>query len=393
MWKHFSFQVLSKFFFSEKTKNNPSTNVSNPRVDDVGCELENFFDKNISDSLEITDIKKSSFSVKGFVSYDYLYLKNEKNEINKEKLKFILYESTIGNRPAVIGLEYPRIKEPYNIFTILKEMDIITSYNWMVNYTSSDEGNLIIGELLHNIDTQNYKEEDLLVGHPFTYKAMQEIWGLRMDDILFNGENFRPNHECYFYYEYNYIEGIDYLERELDKFFNESIINGTCFKENIKYPYGPNKFYYCNKEKYKNNMKYFPPLQFLHKEMNYTFELTYEDLFIEKYDKLILLIFFQDRGSTWRLGKPFLKKYAFIMNQDDRVVKFYEKHGYQKDDGDGNRKMFILTLSLIAVGVIILIVLGIFIGKYLFKKKKRLNTIDDEYEYTEANKEKIINED
>ena len=81
------------------------------------------------------------------------------------------------------------------------------------------------------------------------------------------------------------------------------------------------------------------------------------------------------------------------MNQDDKVVKFYEKHGYQKDDGDGNRKMFILTVSLIAVGVIILIVFGIFIGKYLFKKKKRLNTIDDEYEYTEANKEKIINED
>ena len=44
---------------------------------------------------------------------------------------------------------------------------------------------------------------------------MQLKWGLRMDDILFNGENFRPNHECYFYYEYNYIEGIDYLEREL----------------------------------------------------------------------------------------------------------------------------------------------------------------------------------
>ena len=124
-------------FFSEKTKNNPRTNVTNPQVDDVGCELENFFDKNISESLEITDIKKYSFSVKGYVSYDYLYLKNETNKINKERLKFILYESTIGNRPAVIGLEYPRITEVYNIFTILKEMDIITSYNWMVNYTSS----------------------------------------------------------------------------------------------------------------------------------------------------------------------------------------------------------------------------------------------------------------
>ena len=248
--------------------------------------------------MEITNIKKYSFSVKGYVSYDYLYLKNETNKINKERLKFILYESTIGNRPAVIGLEYPRITEVYNIFTILKEMDIITSYNWMVNYTSSDEGNFIVGELLHNIDKQNYKEEDLLVGHPFTYSAMQLKWGLRMDDILFNGENFRPNHECYFYYEYNYIEGIDYLERELDKFFNDSFNNHTCAKVNIKYPYGPNKFYYCNKTDYKNNMKYFPPLQFLHKEMNYTFELTYEDLFIEKNDKLILLIFFQDRGIT-----------------------------------------------------------------------------------------------
>ena len=57
----------------------------------------------------------------------------------------------------------------------------------------------------------------------------------------------------------------------------------------------------------KNNMKYSLPLQFLHKEMNYTFELTYEDLFIEKNDKLILLIFFQDRGITWKLIKPFLK--------------------------------------------------------------------------------------
>ena len=375
------------FFFQKKLK--IIQGLTNPQVDDVGCELENFFDKNISESLEITDIKKYSFSVKGYVSYDYLYLKNETNKINKERLKFILYESTIGNRPAVIGLEYPRITEVYNIFTILKEMDIITSYNWMVNYTSSDEGNLIIGELLHNIDTQNYKEEDLLVGHPFTYKAMQEIWGLRMDDILFNGENFRPNHECYFYYEYNYIEGIDYLERELDKFFNDSFNNHTCTKVNIKYPYGPNKFYYCNKTDYKNNMKYFPPLQFLHKEMNYTFELTYEDLFIEKYDKLILLIFFQDRGSTWRLGKPFLKKYAFIMNQDDKIVRFYEKHGYQKND-DGNQKMVIM-ITMIGVGVIILTVLGIFIGKYLFKKKKRLNTLDDEYEYTEAIKEEIIN--
>ena len=133
-----------EFFLSEKTKNNPTTNISNPRIDDVGCELDNFFDKDISNSLEITNIRKRTFSVNGNVSYDYLYFKNG-NKINKKKLKFILYESTLGNRPAVIGLDYPSYIEEYNIFTILKEMDIITSYYWMVNYTSSDEGNFIVG--------------------------------------------------------------------------------------------------------------------------------------------------------------------------------------------------------------------------------------------------------
>ena len=124
--------------------------------------------------------------------------------------------------------------------------------------------------------------------------------------------------------------------------------------------------------------------------MNYTFELTYEDLFIEKYDKLILLIFFEERGSTWKLGKPFLKKYPFIMNQDAKIVSYYQKFGNPKQD-DGGNNIYYITIALISVGIMILIVLGIFIGKYLFKKKKRLNTLDDEYEYTEGNKdEKII---
>ena len=144
-------------------------------------------------------------------------------------------------------------------------------------------------------------------------------------------------------------------------------------------------------------MQYFPPLQFYHIEMNFTFELTYKDLFIEKYDKLILLIFFEQRGSTWRLGKPYLKKYQFIMNQDAKIVGFYEKNGYEKQSektektNNSGQNNFILIISVISVSIIILIVLGVFIGKYLFKKKKRLNRLDDEYEYTEDKNEKIIN--
>jgi len=386
-------------YISDKTKNNPITNTSNPNFDDVGCELEDFFDKNKSISLEITKNRtRDLFGSKGNLSYDYLYFKNEKNEIFKDRLNFIFYENTIGNRPAVVGLEYPRIEEKFNIFTILKKKEIITSYNWMVNYTSEDEGNFIIGELLHKIDPQNYKEEDLLTGHPYTYTAMAEVWGLRMDNILFNGQHFRPYLECYFHYELNYIEGISNLEKELDKYFNDSINNGTCFKKYIDYPYSPHKFYYCDKEKYKNIMKNFPPIQFIHHEMNYTFNLTYEDLFIEKYDKLILIIFFSDGYSSWKFGKPFLKKYNFIMNQDQKTVSFYKKHGYPKNEtsnngGDNkNKNKYILIFILTGVAMIILVALGIFIGKYIFKKKKRINTIDDEYDYTGKNDEEKNNE-
>ena len=383
------------FYFSEKTKNDPKTNISNPNHDDVGCELENFFDKSKSNTFEITDKTKSlNYGYNGKISYDYFYFKDENNNELKEKIEFILSSSTMGNRPSIIGLQYPRaFNGDNNFFNLLKQKEIINSYFWMINYTSENEGNFIIGELPHKF-SNIYKEEDLLIGHPYTYKAMQEYWGLRMDDILFQDINFRPNHECYFYHELNIIEGIQALEKQIDKYLNDSINKGICFKNYIKYSYGPHKFYYCDKEKYKEKVKEFPPLRFVHKEMNYTFELTYEDLFIEKYDKLILLIFFEETGSTWKMGKPFLKKYSFIMNHDMKTVGFYKNFGKIKDqttNDENTKKNLALTIVVIALGVIVLVALGILIGKYLFKKRKRINTIDDEYDYSGSINDNIIN--
>ena len=383
------------FFFSEKTKNDPKTNISNPHHDDVGCELENFFDKSKSNTIEITNKSKSlNYDYKGKISYDYFHFKNGNNNDIKEKIEFLLSSSIMGNRPAIIGLQYPRaFSGDNNFFNLLKQKEIINSYFWMLNYTSENEGNFIIGELPHKF-SNSYSEEDLLIGHPYTYKAMQEYWGLRMDDILFQDINFRPNHECYFYHELNIIEGIQALEKKLDKYFNDSINNGICVKNYIKYPYGPHKFYYCDKKKYKEKVKEFPPLRFIHKEMNYTFELTYEDLFIEKYDKLILLIFFEDSGSTWKMGKPFLKKYSFIMNHDMKTVGFYKNFGKIKDQNpnkETTKKNLALIIVIIVLGVFVLVALGLLIGKYGFKKRKRINTIDDEYDYSGEINDKIIN--
>ena len=383
------------FYISEKTKNDIKTNCSQPKMHDVGSDLSKFFDKDKSTSLNITSQTKYQYIGNiGNIASDYLYFTTNTNENFKNAFKFVLYNSTMGNRPAVIGLQFIRSQndKENNLIDKLKLNDIINSYYWMINYTSEFEGNFIIGELPHIFDPSNFKEEELFTAHPFVYTAMSEKWGLRYDEITFNGKNFRPYHECYFEYEYNYIGGINKLEKELDIYFNESILNGTCFKKDIKYPYSPHIFFYCDKDKYIENIKYFPKIEFYHSEINYTFVMDYKDLFIEKHDKLILLIFFESYGSNWILGKPFLKKYQFLMNQDSKMVGFYIKKDKESTiDNNNNDNMSItIKIILIIIGIIILFVLGILISKFYFgNKKKRINILDEDYDYT--SKEDEIN--
>lgn len=292
----------------------------------------------------------------------------------------------MGNNPGILGLKLPYIKgdKTYNFIEQLKLKDSINNYLWMINYTSDYEGNLIIGEQPHILDPKNFKQNNLITTTPFLYKTMMIQWGLRFDDILFNNTKFRLDKECYFSYEFNYIGGIDQFEKELDKYFNEYILNGTCFTENINYSYFPQRFYFCDKDKYKENIKYFPHLKFVHSELNYTFELDYKDLFIEKDDKLILMVFFDRDPMYWELGKPFLRKYSFLMNQDAKTVGFYHKEEIENNNINENNSSNTLLLKIIFIilGVVILLILGIFIGKYYFKDKKRKNIIDDDYEYT-----------
>ena len=228
---------IYEFYFSEKNKADLNPYYLKPKMYDVNSDINNFFDKDKSNTLEISN--KSAFSSKwvthkGNYSSDIFYLK-ENNKINIQRISFGLYNATVGNMPGILGLKLPYIKgdKTYNFIEQLKLKDSINNYLWMINYTSDYEGNLIIGEQPHLLDPKNFKQNNLITTTPFIYKTMMIQWGLRFDDILFNNTKFRLDKECYFSYEFNYIGGIDQFEKELDKYFNESILNGTCFKENI----------------------------------------------------------------------------------------------------------------------------------------------------------------
>ena len=389
------------FYISEKNKSDKRTSCPDPYIYDVGSDLTKFFDKFNSTSLNITKEGINSYpevNLIGNVSYDNFYFINDKKENINSKMKFILYKSTLGYMPGVIGLQaiLENDDKKYNFIDQLKSNDVINTYYWMINYTSDYEGNFIIGEQPHIFDSDNFQKDELYFSYPFLYDDFYN-WGLPFNSITFNGVNLRQFHDNTFDYELNYIKGGIELEQLLDKYYNEYILNGTCFKENIKYPYPPNIFFYCKKNLYENNMKYFPPLKLFQFEFNYTFELNYKDLFIEKNDKIILLIFFDEMKFDWHFGKPFLRKYSFLMNQDTKIIGFYknnnkEKNEEKKDNNEYNKTnwysklQIILFIFLIIIAVILLVISGIFIGIHLFKKKKsKKYSIEEEYDYTPKN--------
>ena len=378
------------FYISEKPINNSNQKAIYPFIVNIDLNSNYYFDQNISSSLEISNISIISYPNGihlGNVSNDFIYLKNNENNIIKKRLPFILYHSIMRNLPAVIGLDLiiEEVDKEYNFIDKLKLNDIIDSYFWMINYTSDYEGNFIIGEQPHIFDPINFKEENLYTTNPFLEDSTYS-WGLLFDKINFNEKDLIQYHDIFFFYNLNYIKGNIEIEKELDIYFNESIQNGICFKENFKYTSGPYKFFYCDKKKYNEKMKYFPKIEFYQFDFNYTFELNYKDLFIEKHDKLILLIFFDDAIFDWYLGKPFLKKYSFLMNQDSKTVGFYKKN---IKSNEKKKDYIILKIFAIIFGIVILLILGVFIGKYYFsdKFKKHKNMLEEEYDYTSKNDE------
>ena len=130
----------------------------------------------------------------------------------------------------------------------------------------------------------------------------------------------------------------------------------------------------------------FPTLYFYQKEFNYTFELTHKDLFKVIGDKKYFLIIF-DKVSNypWKFGKLFMNKYLFNFDTDQSKIGFY------KDLNNNNSKGYNIQNLIVILGIIwsvLLIITAIgffFLGKFVYKKKrrKRFNEIDDKYEYNQ----------
>ena len=135
------------------------------------------------------------------------------------------------------------------------------------------------------------------------------------------------------------------------------------------------------------NFSDFKNLSFILNDIEYEFILTYKDLFIEKDDKYLFGIVFDNIDdkdkSYWIFGKLFMKKYQLFFDLDKKIIGLYRN---KNNKGESKKKFNIIYIFLI---ILVLIVIGLVVAiVYLVKNKRksRANELTDEnFDYIPSN--------
>ena len=301
----------------------------------------------------------------------FYQLKSERYIIN-QKWSLIFNKNIINNYDGalIIGIKDEEYKDIFN-YGINLNSEFSTIYS-LKTFSNSDY-EIKFDEVYYYINNQNYTFN----------KFVQGIFIIDNDYIISNEEYF------------NSIKNI---------FFSQYITQGKCFvdksnklkktkKNNIQLL----NIIFCYKDKISmKEIKNFPTLFFKHINLNQIFDFDYEDLFQETKNFYVFKIMLDENNKRfWNFGRPFLKKYQFIFDNDQKTMTYIGINNVtqgqkpkSRDDIQTNNNNFITNklyiIFILAFFIIIIaILIGLFIGKKIYNKnkKKRANELDDDYEY------------
>ena len=331
---------------------------------------------------------------------------NEKAE-KKDIRIFISYKDSLkyDHRPGLLGL-YFRNK----FISDLKDKVSLKSNDWIIKYTDceNEEGELIIGGLPHEFDSQHFNEDNLRNSKVYIEDNMHPIWSLKFiksfiisnEDSVLNEINLEINKISSFKIDEFFILGTDEYYNIIQKiFFNEYIEKGICQKQTHKKSRYVKDYYhfmcYFNRDNQKrdNFLKNFPSLKFYQNEMNYNFTLNSTDLFtiIPDNNRVLFNVEFLEGYDNWVFGKSFFKKYQLIFDDDANIIKFYIDNEKENSD-NSNDNEFSRNLKYYII-IFVLVVIFFILGIYIVKKFFEMNSKKKALELTESlDDKKIIND-
>ena len=360
-----------------------------------------------------TDINLDEKNLKKLENLTFIYATVPKND--SYFFKFNPNIKLTGNSCFHLGLQLPISTNYYETFIQqLKRNDYIENTYWTIDFKNNkknllldDYAYLIVGVPPHKFNPDKYDEKSFRsVVSQLRIKNYQDyrvnLWGFIFDKIFFisNNETLKNNEiilqtiKCKIDFGINLIEGSsNYLTNIENEFFNNLYIKEICFKENTKNEkLGTYLVIWCNKNYY-DEIKKFPTLYFKSIELEYIFELNFEDLFMIKGNKLYFLIVFRTKPGMFTLGKLFFKKYLFTFSFDNKIIGFYNNKLFNNSKIINNKntdlsnnqrlkkKIFLFLLCFVFVFIILIAFLKIK-KKYLNDRQTRMNElIDNNYVY------------
>ena len=310
---------------------------------------------------------------------------------NYENISFILctkyhqIDSLYFDGRLGLNIEYNE-KCDTNLIRQLKAKNIINNYCYSIIYESDDEGFLLIGEFPHNINLNKnkyltFKEENL----NWIYSVKNEKnnrWSIIFDKISYsNSELFQIQRNCILSIENRFI---------ISPFQYFNLVKDIFGKKCKNYQVD-NNFQYlsCDKD---IDKEFTPQIIFYNKELNLTFTLDYNDLFLEEKNSLIFLVstYIDFDEGYWILGKPFFKKYIPLFNIDNKMIGFYKKEIYLEENTKKVSSFNTSILINILLFIIIIILSFSLYHCYVNKRRIRANELEDKFNYIAKNDEKEI---
>ena len=288
-------------------------------------------------------------------SFSINILKDETN--NKTFTKKISYNNTLNfltkneieineiyYNYGIIGLKlisnenegkYP------NFLNELKRENLTNKYIWHIKYNyitpNYFEGELLIGEDVEQyLKKEIYEFEEIRMIKAFN-RNNELYWDIKFKDILIGEKsiNITSNNkfalQATFEPKLNLIIGTtEFKNTIMNHFFNNYIYKKICYEEKIFFNNLDYTGITCKKP---FNISEFPIISF--KLQFYTFHLDYTNLFYEDINKKgtyhFLIIFNNEyysyeNNELWIFGVPFLSKYIFIFDSDNKLITYYGKN-------------------------------------------------------------------
>ena len=305
-----------------------------------------------------------------------------------------------GTKDLISELKlYNFIKDYYYFFDIEKVSPL----------NSEIKGNLIIGDLPHNIFPDKYPKEEFI---NLKYHSDSPFWSYEMKKIQAESKTKNDiqitNTKIHTFYEFYHVIGTTEFWNELrELFLNKLEKENKCFlgkfSQNM-YSFDDLNFYYCDISVEKILLDNLSGIKFYPKNSDFVFELTKDELYYKKGKYIYFnILFFKHQYNDWILGQIFSLKYHFVFNTDTRQIGFYKKVNFTNDDnptnnelngGKSNKKIWTFIIITAFIFIIIGIIIGIVIGiKFLAKrrKKKAKELVDEDYDYIPKNEENVVN--